>query len=77
MSTCNVEQAAALLHVHPKTLLDLISTGVLPAAKIGRAWVLLERDVLSYLAQEIARQTAERLGPAPRQKRQRRRARGG
>jgi len=32
------KQAAALLHVHPKTLQRWASEGVVPGRKIGRCW---------------------------------------
>lgn len=62
MSTCNVPQAAELLKIHENRVLHLIERGDLPAAKIGRAWVMMERDVLAYLERQIAEQTARRLG---------------
>lgn len=62
MSTCNVPQAAKILKVHENRVMQLIDRGELPAAKIGRAWVMLERDVLSYVERQIAEQTACRLG---------------
>lgn len=62
MSTCNVPQAAEILKVHENRVMQLIDRGELPAAKIGRAWVMMERDVLKYLENQILRQTAARLG---------------
>lgn len=60
--TVNTTGAAAILCVHPKTIEDLIKAGTLPAAKIGRAWVLMTRDVLAYAEKTIVEQTAQRLG---------------
>lgn len=74
--TCSVEQAAALLHVHEKTLLDLIAKGHIPAATVGRAYVMLTKDVLAYLQMLITKQTAERSGPKPRERKKRRASRG-
>lgn len=75
MPTCDIHQAADLLKVHWQTVLDLIGTGILPAAKIVRALVMLEGDVINHLTREVAKQTAARLGqggaPRPRQKRRR------
>lgn len=62
MSTLSTLQAAELMNVHPKTVEDLIRQGTIPAAKIGRAWVMLERDVLRYVEDQIINQTAQRLG---------------
>lgn len=61
MSTCNVEQAAAMLNVHPNTIFDLIGKCALPAAKIGRAWVMKRQDILDFLDAQIIRQTRERM----------------
>ncbi len=61
-STVDVEQAAELMKVHPKTVKDLISSGALPAGKIGRAYVLMTKDVMNYIEHMIVKQTAERMG---------------
>ena len=37
MSTLNLQQAAALLKIHPVTLQDKARAGEIPGAKIGRA----------------------------------------
>lgn len=62
MTTCNITEAARLLKVHEETVAELIRQHKLPAAKIGRAWVMLERDVMDYIERQIQLQTAERLG---------------
>ena len=62
MSTCNIAEAARLMKVHEETVAEMIREHKLPAAKIGRAWVMLERDVLDYIEQQIRVQTAARLG---------------
>ena len=59
--TVDVLGAADLLKIHPKTVLDLIATGELPAAKVGRAYVMLTRDILEHIQNAIYNQTAERL----------------
>lgn len=61
MSTLNTTEAAKALKVHENRVLKLIDDGEIPAAKIGRAWVMLERDVLQYLENQILKQTAQRL----------------
>jgi excisionase family DNA binding protein len=53
--------AADLMKVHPKTVLDLIGAGALPAGRVGRGYVLLTKDVLAYVEHVIARDTAERI----------------
>lgn len=65
MSTVSIKEAAELMVVHPKTVLDLIAQGVLPAARIGRAFVLMKHDVVNYVEAQIVRQTAERMGGQP------------
>ncbi len=65
MSTLNTTRAAELLCVHPNRILEMINDGRLPAARIGRAWVLMERDVMAYLEAQIVAQTSKRrLGEA-------------
>lgn len=59
--TVDVHQAAELMKVHHKTVEDLIASGVLPAGKVGRALVLLTRDVLDHIEQTIFNQTAQRM----------------
>lgn len=68
MSTLNTTEAASVLKVHPKTVEDLIHSGAIPAAKVGRAWVMMERDVLSYVEKQIINQTAARLGTTLRRR---------
>lgn len=60
MSTLDLRGAAALMNVHPRTVEAMARDGRLPAAKIGRAYVLLQDDVMAFIAQQIASQTAER-----------------
>lgn len=59
--TVDLQGAADLLKVHPKTVVDLINSGAIPAARVGRAYVMLTKDVMSYVEGVILRQTAERM----------------
>lgn len=59
--TMDLQEAADALKIHPHTLEALIRDGEIAAGKVGRAYVLLTRDVLKYAEQVIMRQTAERL----------------
>ncbi len=59
--TVDINGAAAILKVHAKTVLDMINEGALPAARVGRAYVMLTRDVLAHVEQQIAFQTAARM----------------
>ena len=42
MTTCNITEAARLLKVHEETVAEMIRECKIPAAKVGRAWVMLE-----------------------------------
>ena len=55
-------QGAALMKIHPVTLGRMINDGKIPAARIGRAYVLMERDVLGYIERQITAQTARKAG---------------
>lgn len=68
-STLDIPSASTLMNIHPKTTLELINQGVLPAGKVGRAYVLLYRDVMAHIERVIVQQTAERMGGVPRAKR--------
>jgi excisionase family DNA binding protein len=74
MTTCNINEAARLLKVHEETVAEMIRSHKIPAAKIGRAWVMLERDLVEYIERQIQLQTAERLGRRSPQVRRQRRA---
>lgn len=69
--TVDIRDAAKMMKIHPKTVLDKINSGELPAAKMGRAYVMLTQDVLNLIEQQIVRQTAERMG-SPTRRHQRR-----
>ena len=60
MTTLDLRGAAALMKVNPRTVEAMARDGRLPAAKIGRAYVLMERDVLAFIERQIAAQTAAR-----------------
>lgn len=59
--TVDVQGAAEILKVHPWTVRQMIAAGELPAAQVGRAFVILTKDVMSYVENQIARQTAARM----------------
>jgi excisionase family DNA binding protein len=62
MSTVDILRASELLCVHVNTVAKLIHSGDIPAAKIGRAYVMLECDVIGYATSQIVKQTAARMG---------------
>lgn len=59
--TVDVPEAAKLMGVHPRTVMDLIHDCTLPAAKLGRKWILNTQDVLNHVENEIVKQTAQRM----------------
>lgn len=68
--TVDINGAADLLKIHPKTVLDMIGTGELPAARVGRAYVMLTRDILDHIQKKITSQTADKLIASGRRTRQ-------
>jgi len=66
LRTVTTEEAAKILHACPKTVLDLIASDEIPAAKPGRGWVMYERDVHAYLRRlmERARTSPNATEPA-------------
>jgi excisionase family DNA binding protein len=56
--TLTLDEAAAVLKTTPETVSDCVHNRGLPAARIGRAYVLLEDDVIAWVrTQYIRRQT--------------------
>jgi excisionase family DNA binding protein len=49
----NVEQAAVLLQVDDKIVLDLAEAGELPGRKLGNTWRFSREAVLAWLAGEV------------------------
>lgn len=49
MKTLNIEQAAVFLAAHKETVRRLAVCGKIPAAKIGKRWIFLELDLVTYL----------------------------
>jgi excisionase family DNA binding protein len=61
MRTLDLTEAASILKVHENTVMELVGDGIIPGAKIGRAWVFLDDDLLDYVKREITRQSAARV----------------
>lgn len=59
--TMGLTQAAETLLIHPHSMEKLIRDGTIPAGKVGRAYVLMTRDVVAYAEKIVLAQTAERL----------------
>ena len=43
----NITEAADTLKIHPHSLEKIIRDGRIPAGRVGRAYVLMTRDVLA------------------------------
>jgi len=54
MRTLNIDEAALLLKLHPEELRRRAKLGVLPAAKIGRSWVFIENDLVTFIRQQYS-----------------------
>ncbi|GJH34210.1 helix-turn-helix domain-containing protein [Paraburkholderia hospita] len=62
--TFDIDECADFLKVDRNTALKLAQQGDLPGAKIGRAWVFLEDDVVEYLRVQVRHQMVERQNNA-------------
>ena len=62
VKTYNIEEAADFLKVNRATAQKLAHSGALPGAKIGRAWVFFEEDLVAYLREKVDGQTKLRKG---------------
>ncbi|WP_133130257.1 helix-turn-helix domain-containing protein [Legionella yabuuchiae] len=47
--TLNIIEAAKFLGAHKETVRRMVASGVLPGVKIGRAWVFIEQDLITYV----------------------------
>lgn len=59
--TVDVLGAAELLKIHPETVKKMIHKGELPAAQVGRAYVMMTKDVLAFIENAVIRETAARM----------------
>jgi excisionase family DNA binding protein len=50
--TLTLDEAAAMLKTTPETVSDCVHNRGLPAARIGRAFVLVEADVIEWVRQQ-------------------------
>lgn len=58
--TMDVAEAAAMLRAEVATVLQYARRGDLPGTRIGKSWVFLREDVMSFLREQIAKDTEER-----------------
>lgn len=61
MRTLDASECAEFLKIDRSTVLELAGNGVIPGAKIGRAWVFLEDDLVAFLRARVREQSRERL----------------
>jgi excisionase family DNA binding protein len=64
MKTYDINEAADFLKVDRSTALELASAGTLPGAKVGRAWVFMEEELVAYLRDITRKQTQARRAHA-------------
>ena len=49
MKTLNLEEAALFFKLHPEEVRCRTKAGIIPGVKLGKRWVFLEDDLVSYL----------------------------
>ena len=59
--TCTLKEAADILKVHQETVSKLIASGDIPAARTGKQYMIMTRDVVKYAEKLIMQQTADRI----------------
>lgn len=67
MRTLNIKECAEFFKINLITAYEMAARGELPGAKIGRAWVFLEDDLVEYLRREVRRQQQERQSRSGRE----------
>ena len=58
--TLDLHGVAALCKAEPETIAQYARTGELPGTKMGKSWVFLRDDVISFLRKRIAEETEQR-----------------
>ncbi len=61
MDTLTAEQAAQLLHIHPKSVQAMARAGRLPATRVGRKWLFHRADLQRLLGRPTAPLATEGL----------------
>jgi excisionase family DNA binding protein len=59
METLTLRDAAALLKIHPVTLLTKAKAGEIPGAKIGKRWVFVEIDLIEHIRSQYPRRALQ------------------
>ncbi|WP_404932255.1 helix-turn-helix domain-containing protein [Massilia atriviolacea] len=55
-----VADVACFLHADAETIMQLARAGLLPGTRVGKAWIFLRADVLTFLRAKIDEDTAAR-----------------
>ncbi len=63
--TLDTEQCAELLHCSTSTVEELAGKGELPAAKFGRGWLFVTKQILEMLQARCETEAAGRRAAAP------------
>jgi excisionase family DNA binding protein len=63
MKTLTVPEVCTLLKIHKDTLYQRVAWGIIPGAKIGRAYVFIEENLIAYLRGQYKCQSI--IKPAP------------
>ena len=58
--TLDLKEAADFLKISQTTAQEMAASGELPGAKIGRAWVFLQEDLVDWLRDQVKSQRSER-----------------
>jgi hypothetical protein len=53
MKTLDINECAEFFKIDPTTATKMAARGEIPGAKIGRAWVFLQDDLVEYLRQQV------------------------
>ena len=61
METFTLKQAAKFLNMHWQTLREKAKSGQIPGAKIGKQWVFIRDDLVSYIRSQYACQRSSDL----------------
>jgi Helix-turn-helix domain len=60
MKTLDIDQCAEFLKINITAATEMAAVGELPGARIGRAWVFLEEDLVEYVRTQVRYQRRER-----------------
>jgi len=55
--TMDLHEVALLCRAEPETIAQYARIGLLPGTKMGKGWVFLHDDVITFLRQRIAEET--------------------